>query len=107
MAKKGGFFKSIFSFIAGIGGETIMTTLQEKVSETMDEAEARIERAVKRILTALTLFIILFTGFIFVLVGLAKYLTESVTSLNFGLGFVLVGACLIILALLIKVIAKT
>jgi len=101
------FFQGFIDFIVGAGKDTIFDALQEKVTETIDEAEIRIERVIKRILSIITIFAIIFLGLIFVLVGFSKYLTEAVDAFNFGIGYIVVGAALIILALLFRIAANT
>ena len=101
--KKFSFWEQVMNIIVGTSKKGLLDSVKEKVSETMEEAEERLERAIKKVLSITAVFLIVFIGFIFVLVGLAKFLTESVTSFNFGVGYIIVGAGIIILALLFRI----
>jgi protein-S-isoprenylcysteine O-methyltransferase Ste14 len=61
--------------------------------------DARIHRATVKVIKASILFLMLFVGLIFMLVGLAQHLNATVPKLANGLGTLLVGAVLIFLAL--------
>jgi hypothetical protein len=93
-----GFFKEIGNFLLGEG----ITKLQEKVDETFKKVEQKIEIITKKVIKTSILFVMIFVGMIFILVGLAKYLNETVPGLDHGLGTLLVGAILIALALFVK-----
>jgi uncharacterized membrane protein len=90
-----GFFKDIGKFLLGEG----MSRLQEKVDETVKRVEQKIEIITRKVIKTSILFLMMFVGMIFVLVGLAQYLNATVPGLAYGLGTVLVGAILIVLAL--------
>ncbi len=90
-----GFFSKLFGFVA----EEAVDVIKGKVEETLIDIETKVERATKKAIKVLVLYVMVFLGAIFMLVGLAKYLNETVPSLAHALGFVLVGACLVVLAL--------
>jgi len=94
-----GFFKDIGKFLLGEG----ISKLQEKVDETVKKVEQKIEIITKKVIKTSILFIMIFVGAIFMLVGLAQYLNATVPGLAYGLGTILVGAILIVLALFVKV----
>ncbi len=105
--KKKSFFQGFIDFVVGSGKDVLFDALQEKVSETIDGAEEKLERAIKKILSIVTVFSVIFIGFIFVLVGLSKYLSEAVSGFKFGIGYIVVGAILIMLALLFRIAANS
>jgi hypothetical protein len=45
----------------------------------------------------------MFIGAMFILIGLAKYLNETVPGLAHGVGTILIGVILIVLALFVRV----
>jgi|GEM_PF-1568717 len=92
------FFKDIGNFLLGEG----LSTLKKTVDKTIKDVEYRIERVTIKVVKTLTLFVMMLIGMIFILVGLAKYLNETVPGLAHGLGTILIGAILIALALFVK-----
>ena len=94
-----GFFKEIGKFFLGEG----ITKLQEKVDETFKKVEQKIEIITKKVIKTSILFLMMFIGAMFILIGFAKYLNETVSGLAHGLGTILVGAILIVLALFVRI----
>jgi hypothetical protein len=85
--------------ILGEGVRTVADEIKEKVQETIHTAQLRVEETLKHALKVIMLYIIIFIGFIFVLVGFARYLGETMPALDHGLGFVLVGMVLVLMGL--------
>jgi protein-S-isoprenylcysteine O-methyltransferase Ste14 len=94
-----GFLNDIGKFILGEG----VSKLKAKVDETIKNVEVRIERATVKVIKTSILFLMMLVGIIFLLVGLAQYLNATVPHLAHGLGTVLVGAILIVLALFVRI----
>ncbi|MBW2990389.1 hypothetical protein KY348_01650 [Candidatus Woesearchaeota archaeon] len=94
-----GFFKEIGNFLLGEG----LSTFKKTVDKTIKDIEVKVERATIKVIKTATLFLMIFLGVIFILVGLATYLNENVRALNDGLGTILIGAVLIVLALFVRV----
>ncbi len=80
-----------------------VSTIKKKVDKTIKNVEERIEVATKKVIKAMALSLMLFLGIIFALVGLAQYLNNTVSGLRDGLGTILIGAVLIVLALFVRV----
>lgn len=95
----GSFFKDIGGFLLGEG----VKNLKKTVDSTIKNVEERIERATIKVIKTLVLFLMMFIGVIFALVGLAQYLNNTVPGLANGLGTILIGAILILLALFVRV----
>jgi len=93
------FWKNMMGFVAGEKLFHAVDGLKAKVTETIGEMEQRIERATVKALKASLLFLMMFVGVIFLLVGLAQHLNATVPNLANGLGTVLIGALLVLLAL--------
>ena len=91
----GSFWKEVGSFLAGEG----VSSLKRTVDKTIKNVEERVERATIKVIKTSILFLMLIIGMIFVLVGFANYLNETVPGLAHGLGTILIGAILIALAL--------
>ena len=68
----------------------------KRVDRTLKDAEKKIEHATVNAIKASIVFIMMFIGLIFILVGLANYITERFT-LGDGMGLIIVGAALIFL----------
>ncbi|MFH1072854.1 MAG: hypothetical protein V1743_05485 [Nanoarchaeota archaeon] len=86
------------SYLIGEGIDIV----KRKMDEEIEEMQRRIELTIKQVLKRITLVIILFTGALFILAGLGKYLSETVPSLDHGLGYVFIGGLLVVLAVLVK-----
>jgi len=95
----GSFWKDLGGFLVGEG----VSTIKKKVDKTIKNVEERIEVATKKVIKAMALSLMLFLGIIFALVGLAQYLNNTVSGLRDGLGTILIGAVLIVLALFVRV----
>lgn len=93
------FLKGIMGFLAGEKLYHAVDGIKAKVNETIAEMEKRVERATVKVIKASILFLMMFVGALFLLIGLSQYLNETVPSLAHGLGTVIVGAVLIVLAL--------
>lgn len=94
-----GFFKEAGKFLMGEG----MSRLKDKVDKTVKDLEQKIEIITRKVIKTSILFLMMFIGAMFVLIGFAKYLNEAVPGLAHGLGTILIGAVLIVLALFVRV----
>ncbi|HJX06313.1 MAG TPA: hypothetical protein VJ461_06400 [Candidatus Nanoarchaeia archaeon] len=92
------FLNEIGKFLLGDG----INKLKDKVDKTIKDVEQRVERATIKVVKTLTLFVMMLIGALFVLIGLAQYLNETVPGLKNGLGTVLIGAVLLVLALFVR-----
>ena len=92
------FLNEIGKFLLGDG----INKLKDKVDKTIKDVEQRVERATIRVVKTLTLFVMMLIGALFILIGLAQYLNETVPGLRHGLGTVLIGAVLLVLALFVR-----
>ncbi len=100
-------FKDILKDLASsIFSGSVVEDVKHTVKQTMDDIEKKTLRIVHNTIRSLVVMIMVSIGAIFALVGLSKYLSETVVSLNNGLGFVVVGAALIILATFAKLMQK-
>lgn len=98
--------KSFFKAIGGMLGEFLVSDIKEKVDEGLEGAKLKVEEIVEKVLKKLISFFILLLGFIFALVGLGKYLTETVAALHSGLGFVALGVALLLLGFFARYLSK-
>lgn len=79
--------------------------LKEAARETMDEAQRRIHETVRLVIKALIVFVIVAFGFIFLLVGLAKYLDATMRYMP-GTGAMIIGGVLVLLGLFAWIIRR-
>jgi protein-S-isoprenylcysteine O-methyltransferase Ste14 len=93
------FLNEIGKFLLGEG----MSKFKEKVDRTINDIEQRIERATIKVIKTSILFLMMTVGLLFMLIGFAKFLNETVPSLAHGLGTVLIGAILMVLALFVRI----
>ena len=96
------FFKETAGFFMGDSVQSVLSGVKEKVEETIEETQKRIEIITAKVIKALIVFIICAVGVIFALVGFSTYLTETYPAFNHGLGFLVVGGVLILLGLVVK-----
>ena len=95
----GSFWKDVAGFLAGEGIKGLKST----VDKTIKTVEEKIERATIKVIKTSILFLMMIIGVIFALVGLAQYLNNTVSGLANGLGTILIGAILIVLALFVRI----
>ena len=93
------FLKDIGKFLLGEG----ITSLKKTVDKTIHDIEERVEKATIKVIKTSILFLMMTVGMLFILVGLAKYLNETVPGLAHGLGTILIGVILIVLALFVRI----
>jgi len=79
----------------------IKERFEEVIKDTKEQIREAVERAVKKTIMAMLMLI----GVLFALVGIAKYLSETVPSLSNGLGFVVVGLILLFLGIMVRVLS--
>lgn len=99
---------AVFKFFKKLLSNTFLSGLEHAVHETMSEAETRAEeiidhaeeranKFVHNFVKGSLLFFLALIGFIFALVGLGTYLS-TLQGLGSGMGYILVGVVLLILA---------
>jgi len=92
------FLKDIGKFLLGEG----ITSLKKTVDKTIHDIEERVEKATIKVIKTSVLFLMMTVGVLFLLIGLAKYLNETIPGLAHGLGTILIGGVLIVLALFVR-----
>ena len=108
---------TLFSFMKKLVSSSLLSGLEHAVKETMNDAETRAEeiidhaeeRATKvmhKLVKGTIIFFLGLTGLVFALVGLGTYMTETMEGLGNGLGFVFLGAIMILLVGFAKFIEK-
>lgn len=80
--------------------------VKESVKETMEDLEKRTQRIVHNVVRSLIVLIMIVIGGIYALTGLATYLTQTVPSMANGVGYITVGAGLIVLAIFAKLMQR-
>lgn len=85
-----GIFKSIGAYVTG-----------EAILEAFDGVQDRIENTTRRVIKTATLWVIFIVALMFMLWGFGLFLTDYFQWYN-GLGLVVVGAIIMVLALLVK-----
>ena len=90
--------KEVGKILIGSGADSI----KKKVSVTIEDTKKKIQQTVEYVIKTTVVFLIIVLGFIFALVGLSRYLTETVPSLDHGLGFLVIGGGLVVLGLIVK-----
>ena len=95
----GNFFKDRGKFLVGEG----LSNLKKTVDKTVKDIEVKVERATIKVIKTSILFLMMAVGALFILVGLATYLNETVRAMDHGLGTIIVGAVLIVLALFARI----
>ena len=104
--KHSGFWGGIKSAIAGEISGGIVGTIKKGAKEALDRVEERVHMIVHETLKKLTLFFLMITGMIFVLVGFSKYISETVRAFDHGLGFLVVGVVIILLGVFASWMSK-
>jgi len=93
----------MFEFFEKLG---LFSDLKSKFEGMLEDFQERIRKAIERAIKRAIIFLLIIIGFIFALVGFARYLTETVPSLDHGMGFVVVGLVLIFLAIIARVFSN-
>lgn len=99
-------FKSLLKLLGGVAGEALIDDVKDKVSETVEDVKHKIEEAVEKAIKKVILVFLVFTGLVFGLVGVGIYLSQTTNAFAHGLGFVLIGAVLLLLALFASYMRK-
>ena len=92
----------MFEFFQNMG---FFASLKDKFDDLMDDMQQRMELAIEKAIKRFIMLVLMFMGIIFSLVGLSKYLSETIPNLSNGLGFVVVGLALLFLGILTKLLS--
>lgn len=84
--------------IAGFFGEAIVEDVKDQVDDALDHAKERIEVMTERLIRKIISLFLVLIGLIFGLVGISKFLSAKVPAFADGVGYVLVGLVLVLLA---------
>jgi hypothetical protein len=87
-----------------LGG--VFDDIKKEVDKTLEITEKRVEHITERVIKRTITFFIIITGLIFGLIGLSKYLTETVPSLKNGFGYIIVGIALLLLGWFANYLSK-
>lgn len=107
MAKKESFWNSIkegISMFADVGLNLLIGNIKSAATNIMEEAQERIEEVVKKVMKAIIVSFIMLFGLIMAIIGLGKFLSETVSWLNNGLGYVLIGGVIIVLGIIVQMV---
>lgn len=91
-------FKEFLKGVTGFFGESVVDGLKEQVDDAVDHAKERAEALLERVIKRLISFFLVLTGLVFGLVGLGMFLSRRVPALGDGIGYILVGLVLVLLA---------
>lgn len=84
-------------------GMSAIKTLEEaRVADIKEKVEIAIHHAIKRI----AIIVLFLAGALFILVGLGRYLSETVPGFEHGIGYAFIGACLILVGFIGKLFAS-
>ncbi len=108
---------AVFSFLKKLLTNSFLSGLEHAVKDTMNEAETRAEeiidhaeeranKFVHNLIKGSLLFFLAMIGFIFALVGLGTYLANTVPGLDNGMGYILLGIVILILAGFARLVQK-
>ena len=97
--------KDILKDIFSLGASELLGNVKKQVRDTMDEAEARIGKVMRNFVRVIVVLFMVFIGGIFALVGLSRYL-ETLPSINSGVGYIIVGGALFLLAIFAFIMQK-
>ena len=95
-------FKGLIKLLGGILGEAVLDEFEDRVESTLDQAKVSIERIAENVVRKVLAASLLVIGLILGLVGLGIFLSRRVAALSDGIGFVVVGLVIVILALVAK-----
>jgi len=102
--KKQSWWQSFFGS-TGLAAGAAISGLKRAAYDTMGEAQRRVKETVRMVIKATIVFLIIAFGFVFVLVGLAKWLDASNGWLP-GTGAMIVGGAFIVIGLFALVMRK-
>jgi hypothetical protein len=108
---------TVLSFLKKLVKSSFLDGLEHAVKGTLEDAEHRAEEVIDHAEKRATIFmhnmlkgtILLFLGtigFVFTLVGLATYLTQSIPSMSRGVGFIVIGGILFLMVVFAKFIQR-
>lgn len=90
---------TLYQLVKKLFGKTIVgETVKESVKETLDEAEHRLMHAVHNAIKMSLAFLLNIIAGVFILVGVAMYLSAHVPGLGNGISYILSGIVVLFLA---------
>jgi len=78
--------------------------LQNQMDDVKTKVKESIEETVDKVVKSLIITFIALVGFVLALAGIAKFLSERVDALSNGLGYLLIGVVLLLLAMFARAI---
>jgi len=97
-----GIIKWLGDFVSKEVTSDLLGGIRNKISETIEETQEKVEKVTKYVIKSLALLMIFFTGLIFLLVGLGQTLEDKVSSLTQGMGFIVIGGVMVLIAIIVK-----
>ena len=95
-------FGGIVKLLGSMIGEAALDELEDRVDATLDSARVKVERIAERVVKKILALALLLMGLLFGLVGLGMFLSAQVSVFADGIGFVVVGLFIVLLAMMVK-----
>ncbi len=92
-------------FKEGLGkllGGLLLDDLQERVDDTLEDAKEKAIEIGERVIKKIIMMSLVLLGLLFGLVGIAWFLTAKIPAFSNGIGFVIMGLFIMILALIVS-----
>ncbi|RME52468.1 hypothetical protein D6783_04600 [Candidatus Woesearchaeota archaeon] len=95
-------FKSLFG--AGVAGT--VQNIKDTVDTTLHSVEEKVRATTTIVIKTSIIFLLIFIGTLFFLVGIAQYLSTTIPALRGGLGYALVGVLLLLFGLVSNALSR-
>lgn len=95
-------FSGIVKLLGGLVGEAVIDEFEDRVESTLDNAKVKIEHVTENVIRKLLAVALLVVGLIFGLVGFGMFLTAKVRVFGDGVGFIVIGLFIVLLAMVAK-----
>lgn len=95
-------FGGIIKLLGGMLGEAAIDEFEDRVDATLDNAKLKVERIAENVVRKALAVTLLVMGMVFGLIGLGIFLTARVPVLAEGVGFIVIGLFIVLLAMVVK-----
>lgn len=93
---------SLKEVLGKLFGSMLLDDIQERVDDTLEDAKEKAKEVGEHIIKKIIMMSLLLLGLLFGLVGIAWFITAKIPAFSNGIGFVVMGLFIMILAFIVN-----